>query len=748
MVFCRKKCRTWPPEPAKVWAVLRYVVVVVALAFIVLVVINLRVGPNSALSIEVDQCLEHVQKSKFKDLAASAVISFVEPVDPADSTLGCHCIEYLYVGGGHGVPDQIMGYNPVSNRVECVASVPKPSGDHSSTTTAVVVHVDEGVGPQAVGGGRVFVVIHGSRSGNLWATQVDVRRDRDEHQWDVVRTVKLYDNTPNDTSMAPAQDYIGTPTSISVGELNQNPDGTRTYGIYVARFVDDEQFQAFQFGADTAVATSAEGTEEQGGNEEGGHNTYAAKNMLFVVDDWDAFVERIVDPNITGLDNHLMSPADVHPQHVAEDYGVDGSVEGMWWNTWSAAFVRLDDDTSKPPSLVIASDEGPVIMKRNVNDVTTVGGFSFKDVRYLDAQLSSTSVAYPTDYPYGFWMGLAVGYLDRDEYSPNVAKPSFFFSNIGGRESLSIVSRLFIPDAEFPQNTRRNHMMLRPIGSIGGGRDVDQYMTEFDSMNLNSPLPGPAGFGWGCTFEDVSLDGRMDLLMGTGWKLFAWQRLPMMRTTGVVWLSKVGRRRGDHQSAEELEITDVTEPPRFVQSDQFPNPYFNINPMMLCLRELGRRGPGGAEEVVPPRWHHPQQMVWINEGSVPVVYRVPQSVHHDDDWIGIYLEPTVKNSNTIVQLYTRPSSLPPPRPSSSSPSPPATAPVPAPPARRVQTRQYIMGGTGLGTCMSSVLVFGGLTDRRIESIRVGGDVYDNVDKLSVLSMNRVYTHQQISAMTS
>jgi len=137
-------------------------------------------------------------------------------------------------------------------------------------------------------------------------------------------------------------------------------------------------------------------------------------------------------------------------------------------NTFTSAFVDLDDDGLQ--DLVIAQNTGRVEILRNA------GGSAFEAI---DA---------PTGY--GFWMGVAVGDYDAD------GDQDLLFTNVGD----SFPGFVAHGDLHDDQPYAGGWALLRNEGGLRL-RDVT---AEADLAGL--------GFAWGALFEDVNLDGRLDLL--------------------------------------------------------------------------------------------------------------------------------------------------------------------------------------------------------------------------------------------
>jgi len=150
-------------------------------------------------------------------------------------------------------------------------------------------------------------------------------------------------------------------------------------------------------------------------------------------------------------------------------------------NTFTSAFVDLDRDGL--PDLVVAQNTGEVEILRNR------GGFEFERV----------------DVPsgYGFWMGVAVGDADAD------GDPDLLFTNVGE----SFPGFLAQGDLRDDQPYAGGWLLLRNDGDF-----------RFADVTRESGLGG-LGFAWGAAFEDVNLDGRLDLLVAQNYVKWPVHRL-------------------------------------------------------------------------------------------------------------------------------------------------------------------------------------------------------------------------------
>lgn len=160
---------------------------------------------------------------------------------------------------------------------------------------------------------------------------------------------------------------------------------------------------------------------------------------------------------------------------------VTDDVTGGLQNTFTASFVDLDRDGRL--DLVLAQNTGEAEILRNLGD----GKFARVGFRS----------------GYGFWMGLAFGDVDAD------GDLDIFLSNIGN----SIPQRLVKGDRRGDQTPAHEWLLLRNDGGM-----------RFNDITVEAGVAG-FGFAWGGAFEDVNLDGALDLLVAENYVKWPVHRL-------------------------------------------------------------------------------------------------------------------------------------------------------------------------------------------------------------------------------
>jgi len=154
-------------------------------------------------------------------------------------------------------------------------------------------------------------------------------------------------------------------------------------------------------------------------------------------------------------------------------------------NTFLSAFVDLDGDGWQ--DLVVAQNTGEVEIFQNL-----------KDTRFKP---------FVTDSGYGFWMGLAIGDVDND------GDQDLFFTNVG----TSIPHFLLKGDLKESQRLESQWLLLRNDGNFS----FTPATADYGLLDY--------GFAWGTVFEDINLDGQLDLLAAQNyikWPLHKISKLP------------------------------------------------------------------------------------------------------------------------------------------------------------------------------------------------------------------------------
>jgi hypothetical protein len=239
-------------------------------------------------------------------------------------------------------------------------------------------------------------------------------------------------------------------------------------------------------------------------------------------------------------------------------------------NTFLSVFVDLDSDGWQ--DLVVSQNTGTVEIFRNMKDRT------FQPV--------------PTKSEFGFWMGLAVGDIDND------GDQDLFFTNVG--RSIP----LFLTSGDLRKDQRHTHdwMLWRNDGDF-------RFTDVTDSYGLAGE-----GFAWGAVFEDLNLDGQLDLFVAQNY--IKWPIHHVVKLSGRTYLqsTREDSRGFRHSSALELE-----------------NRYFGQSPLIVDLDGDGR-----------------QDLVWLNiDGPVRAFLNTAPG-----NYITIVVPDTVASLGTRISIET------------------------------------------------------------------------------------------------
>lgn len=190
-------------------------------------------------------------------------------------------------------------------------------------------------------------------------------------------------------------------------------------------------------------------------------------------------------------------------------------------NSFLSVFTDLDNDGWQ--DLVVSQNTGEVEIFRNNRD--------------------RSFVSIPIDSGFGFWMGLAVGDIDKD------GDQDLFFSNVGD----SIPA--FLTTGDIRDDQRHNHdwLLLRNDGNF-----------EFSDVTVDYGIDDE-GFAWGGIFEDLNLDGELDLLVAQNY--IKWPVHKLFKLSGRTYLQTSVGDQLEHVKALGLENKNYGQSPLSVDLD-------------------------------------------------------------------------------------------------------------------------------------------------------------------------------------
>jgi len=228
------------------------------------------------------------------------------------------------------------------------------------------------------------------------------------------------------------------------------------------------------------------------------------------------------DPGHAKTNRMLLNNGDLTFTDITASSGSAGKQ-----NTFFSVFIDLDGDGWQ--DLVVAQNTGEVEIFRNMRNRT------FESIA--------------THSGYGFWMGLAAGDIDND------GDQDLFFTNVGR----SIPTFLTRGDIGGDQRHTHEWLLLR---NEGGFRFTDVT----DAYRLTGE-----GFAWGAVFEDLNLDGQLDLLVAQNY--IKWPIHKFFKLSGRAYLQRGETGAGAFEHAPSLGIE---------------NKYFGQSPLIADLDGDGR----------------------------------------------------------------------------------------------------------------------------------------------------------------
>ncbi len=197
-------------------------------------------------------------------------------------------------------------------------------------------------------------------------------------------------------------------------------------------------------------------------------------------------------------------------------------------NTFTSAFADLDGDGQQ--DLIVSQNTGEIELFRNLGD----GRFE----------------ARPTSSGYGFWMGLGVGDVDGD------GDQDLFFSNLG----VSIPSFLTRGDLKDDQRHAPEWLLFRNDGGF-----------KFTDVTAAYGLTG-YGFSWGAVFEDLNLDGRLDLMVAQNYIKWPLHKIAPLGSKAFLQQSENGKPGFYHDDALGLDNRHFAQTPLIADLDSDGRP--------------------------------------------------------------------------------------------------------------------------------------------------------------------------------
>ncbi len=239
-------------------------------------------------------------------------------------------------------------------------------------------------------------------------------------------------------------------------------------------------------------------------------------------------------------------------------------------NTFTSIFTDLNNDNN--PDLVVANDAGEIEIYENKN-----GKF----------------IKHKMNTGFGFWMGVAPGDIDND------GDMDLFFANISGYtpEDSGFTFGTAKTGIKKDQKLNHEHIILRNDGNFKFTDVSDQYLKR------------KFGFGWGGVFSDLNLDGKLDLLFSSNYKVH-----PI------------------HQYITHVQPVLLNKNKQFVQTYKYADFNYGQTPLVVDINK-----------------DNIKDVVWINM-SGPI--RVYANQNYDkNNYINIKLPSNIKFTNAKITLY-------------------------------------------------------------------------------------------------
>lgn len=192
-------------------------------------------------------------------------------------------------------------------------------------------------------------------------------------------------------------------------------------------------------------------------------------------------------------------------------------------NTFFSTFVDLNDDSYL--DLVLVQNTGEVELLENR-----------KNLKFVRRGFASG---------YGVWMGVAVGDIDRD------GDQDLLFTNAG----VTVPAFLTSGDLRDDQRQETEWLLLRNEGDF-----------RFTDASAAYELTG-LGFAWGALFEDLNLDGELDLLVAQNYIKWPPHKLRKLPGKTMLQLKSEGKPAFYHMTGLGLENRHFGQTPLIVDLD-------------------------------------------------------------------------------------------------------------------------------------------------------------------------------------
>ncbi|MEH0018386.1 MAG: VCBS repeat-containing protein [Desulfobacter sp.] len=250
-------------------------------------------------------------------------------------------------------------------------------------------------------------------------------------------------------------------------------------------------------------------------------------------------------------------------------------------NTFHSAFIDLDGNGHQ--DLILANNTGPVEIFKNM------GRLHFEK--------------HEVNSGFGYWMGLGCGDIDKD------GDQDLYLSNIGS----SIAGSLVRGDLREDQPMALEWLLLRNDGNW-----------KFSNATTEYALDG-YGFAWGGVFEDINLDGDLDLLVAQNYIKWPGHTIRKLQNKAFLQFEQNGKKGFYH--LDHLGLN---------------NPYYGQSPLIVDINNDAK------PDVVWLNMNGPARVLINNSGNNSVKIIVQDNL----EYLGAQIVLETENGRSYTRQIT------------------------------------------------------------------------------------------------